>query len=281
MSFLNIFNQSNLAGAGQTFTEQAQQTKQALTGKEATPGTAAPAASQVMEQAAGITAQKQKQATLGQAQQAQQQAGTAFQQQQTDIKVAQDQRDQQMSQILSNNQQKINQIHQTLSEKGAQLGEQEYASSIAQLEFLHNQSDRKFADQCARDGEVRRLDDATQMKKALMFAAFDTQISQLQNNIKFNTAMQADERTFQQYLGTISPEMAIQVAVEEYKLKQSGLAVQGMVKGVSEAAPAIGEWAVTPGDTAQRIPGLPAGGGVEAAIPDYGTGFGNINLNIS
>ena len=254
MSFLNIFNQSNLAGGGQTFAEQATQTKQALTGKEETPGTAVAAPSQVADQAANITAQKQKQATLGQAQQVQQQAGTAFQQQQTEIKVAQDQRDQQMSQILSNTQQKINQIHQKLSEQGTQLGEQEYNASIAQLEFLHNQADRKFSDQCARDGEVRRLDDATQMKKALMFAAFNTQITQLQNNIKFQTAIQADERTFQQYLGTIAPEMAIQVAVEEYKLQQSGEAIKGMVSGVAKAAPDIGQYMATPSPTPKPSP---------------------------
>jgi len=242
MSFLDILNKKQLVGGGQTATEQAGSFKQAIGGKETSAG-GTPAASQVSENVATAQVSSQKKQLLQTAQTQQQKVAEQFTQQQQVTRLDENERAQRRSELLSQNQQKIQQIHQRLSQAGSTMDDNEKEANLEQLSFLHGQSDRKWADSVVNEGTKRRLDDSNQMKEALLYATFSDNIDQLNSDNDFKRMLNADDREFQQSLARISPEYAIESALKSFSQEQSQRAYQGMVEGVQKNTPAIAEYA--------------------------------------
>lgn len=119
-------------------------------------------------------------------------------------------------------------------------------------------SDRKYVDKIQIEGDKRRLDDAVQLKSAIMYATFEEQIDQLNEDTEFQRSLNADDRTWTEYLATIDPEAAIQASLMSYKSQQSQKAYEGMAEGV-----------VTAGKTyaSSITPGTPEGTEIETAMP--------------
>lgn len=249
MSLLDTLNKSQQLGGGESFTEQASQMKGALTGK-AQPEAEGPAKSNVAEQVAVSQAQSEKQTMLDQLTSQQKSAQveqTGIQQQQ---KLSEQELKQKETSIVMGAQRQFNELNRKFAEESSALTVEQKGAMLEQMAFLNNLSDRKYMSEVKNEGMRRRLDDQNQMKEALMYAEFDDMVTLLNKDLSFKKAMSADERTFNEYLSTISPEAAISAAVAMYNQQQSQKAFEGMTKGIAENTPKIMEAA--PG-VAQKV----------------------------
>lgn len=239
MSFLDIYNKSQGAAGAASFTDQAQSMKSALTGKEQAAPTG-PAKSQVAESVASSAAGEAKQDLLQQAQGTQ----TQFEEKKAEIaqtrQITAQEYAQKKDEVVAQAQRQFDAIHRDFSENIANMDAQKQEVVMDQMSFLHGFTDRKFADTMQREGEKRRLDNAVQMKIAQLYSAFDDYIDMLNKDNEFKKAMESDDRTFQEYIAKLGPEAAIQAALMQYKSQQSQAATEGMVKGVTDQAGALG-----------------------------------------
>ena len=234
MAFMDILNQNQqqATGAGQSFTQQATQMQQALTGKSVAP--APIQKSNIAEQTATAAAQVPVKQELAKAQTQQQgadlqAAATAQKDREND-----QQYQQKRAAIVADTQRKMDALYNNVTQNYASMDEKQQAASMQQIEFYHNLSDTKYIDQVQQEGEKRRLDDSTQLKTAMMYATFDDNITLVKNSQDFQAAFNADNRTFQQYLATIRPDFAINMAVQDYQRLQAGKAAEGMSEGVGK-----------------------------------------------
>lgn len=244
MSFLDIYNKGKGAAGATSFTDQAQAMKSALTGKEqAAP--VGPAKSQVAEAAATSAAGEEKKNLLQQAQGVQ----TKFEEQKADVaqtrRLTAQEYVQKKDEVVAQAQRQFDTIHRDFSENLADMDAQKQTAILDQMSFLSSFTDRKFSDNVQREGDRRRLDNAVQMKTAQLYAAFDDHIDLLNKDLEFKKAMEADDRTFQEYLAKLDPAAAIEASLIEYKSKQSQAAGEGMIKGATEKAGTLGETAST------------------------------------
>ena len=241
MSFLDLLNQQkqNQTGLGQTFTQQAEQMKTALTGKEVAP--APIQKSNLAEQTATAGALAATGQQLKQAQGVQQQADTQAAQIQQQRRMTSDEYQQKQSDLVAQTQRQFNIVYNKLSENYKNLDEQQQEQGISQLEFLHNLADKKYTDQIQVEGDKRRLDDQTQMQTAMLYATFDDSIDMIKQDEEFKRAFNADNRTFNEYIATILPSSAIQAALTQYRGEQSEKAAEGMARGISGSGKELGE----------------------------------------
>ena len=239
MSFLDIYQQKQQAGLGQSFTDQANALKSALQGKE----TGAPAVkkSQVAEDVAQAQNVEQQKGAYQQAQQVQQKGVQEYAQIEQQKRLTSLDFKQKESDLVTQAQRQADSIYNNLATNFANLGADQKAAQLAQLEFLHNLTDRKYVDKIQLEGDKRRLDDQNQLKTAILYATFDNQMAQLNSDLEFKKALAADERTFNEYLATIDPRAAIKASLIEYSSKQSQAAAEGMASGVVSAAQKYGE----------------------------------------
>jgi len=235
MSLLDVLNNKKDSLKNSTsFTQQAEQMKSALTGRES--GQPAVQKSNVAEQITATGAVAAEKQVLGAAQATQKQADTQTAQ------IAQQQRlqsidyQQKESELTAQAQRNFNTIYTKLSESYLDLDEASKEEQLEQLKFFHNLADRKYVDLIQLEGDRRRLDNDVQMKTALLYSTFDDQIDQLNSDVEFKRALAADERGWQEYLATIDPQAALEAALIKYKSEQAEKATIGMAKGVSDAA---------------------------------------------
>jgi hypothetical protein len=232
MAFLDVFKQKQTAGFGRSFTDQAAELKQALTGKEAAPSTLA--TSNVGEQLAVAQTNEQQSQQINQAQQVQEKGAlehAQLQQQQNLINIDYRQKE---SDLVRQVQRQADQVYQKLSDNYSALRAEDKIASLQQLGFLQDLADRKYMSQIQLEGDRRRLDNASQQQEAMLYAAFEDNMALLNSDLGLKRALAADERVFQEYLATINPEAAIQAALTEYTSKQRQEATVGMAKNVSE-----------------------------------------------
>ena len=244
MSFMDVIqqNQQSTTGAGQSFTQQATQMQQALTGKSIAP--ASIQKSNIAEQTATDQAKTGMKQELTKAQGVQQEADlqTASIAQKDRENDAQYQRKRYA--LVSDSQHKLDEIYSQITQNYSELDQKRQASALQQIEFYTNLTDQKYMDQIQVEGDKRRLDDNAQMKEALMYATFSDNISLLKQNEDFQAAFNADDRSYNLYLAGIRPEFAIGLAVQEYKNQQSAKAIEGAGVAIASSAKGIGEGAV-------------------------------------
>ena len=235
MSFLDIYNQQGGAAGASTFTDQAKQIQQALSGKAPTQEVG-PSKTNLQEQAATAQVQSQQQNLLGQAQaeqdKATQQSASISQQQQ----FTSEQYAQKKDTAIAAAQRQFNAIHQQFAANIDKLDEEKKAATLDQLSFLQGFVDRKYADMVVMEGDKRRLDEADQMRTAQLYATFNTQVDMLNKDVAFKEAVEGEDRKWNEYLATIDPEAAIQSALISYRSEQSQRAGEGMTKGIVDAS---------------------------------------------
>jgi hypothetical protein len=194
----------------------------------------APAKSTVAADVASQQVAQQKKALLQQAQEnqgklKQQEKGIALSSQ-----LSKDEAQQRENSMLQNVNRQINDLYFKLQGQTKDINNEKQIGEIEQLTFLNNLSNRKWADTVKAEGAKRRLDVDSQMKDALMYANFDDMMYSLNQDLKFKSALMADDRAFNEYLATIEPEAAINAAIQMQKAEASAAAVKGAVKGVTE-----------------------------------------------
>jgi len=240
----------------------------------------APAKSTVAADVATQQVGQQKKALLSQAQEVQQKQKTQAESIATTEQLSVDQMKQRENSMLQNVNRQINDLHSKLYNQRLDMNNDQQAAQLEQLTFLNNLSNRKWADTVKTEGAKRRLDNEGQMKEALLYANFDDMMGMLNSDIEFKKMINADERTFLEKLATITPQAALDAAVQIQKDANAAASIQGAVKGVTAGAQTLAEsgkpaeW-LTPAAPVQEpgsgviAPDLKTYGGIPATLPKY------------
>jgi hypothetical protein len=136
-------------------------------------------------------------------------------------------------------------IYNRLLIDGAKLGDEEYAAKIEQLSFYNAQFAAKYQDDLAREGALRRLDNAQQARVALQYAVFSDNIDLIQKDKEFRAMLSADQRTFERKMAEIDGSRALQIALNTMKNDAAQKSWASMSEGAAKGT-AAGMSAFTP-----------------------------------
>jgi hypothetical protein len=232
MSLLDVLNKQQLLGRSTSFTQQAEQMKAALTGKEQAPESVQKtsveediAKKQVVEEAQPVV--QSIQAIQRKADLESQQIAQQRRQLTADYK-------QKENELISQVQRQSDQIFARVSEEYASLDVNRKVERLEQLSFLNNLADREYVAKMQIEGTKRRLDQESQWKQAAMYAAFEDQVDLLNEDINFKKLMEADDRTFKEMLAKIEPQAILESAIISYRSEQSAGAMRGIGEGIEK-----------------------------------------------
>lgn len=111
-------------------------------------------------------------------------------------------------------------------------------AELEQLAFALRMRDQQYVDQLQRVGKVQRLENNLQWREEMSSTVLGAQMDSFLSDIDFKKKFYADQRSFDESLATINPEMAMSIAQAAMKDEQNSMIFQGL--GTAGAAAAKG-----------------------------------------
>lgn len=118
--------------------------------------------------------------------------------------------------------------------KGLNL--QKDKARMEQAGFMLRMGNQQYIDKLQMEGRKSRLDDAIAFNEELNRSVFSQELDLFSNSLEFRNLMQADARSFQQQLGNMDNEFAMQIAMADNKAAGSQMMWSGIGSAVGGAA---------------------------------------------
>lgn len=149
---------------------------------------------------------------------------------------------------------------------------------MEQVGFMLRLGNQQYIDQLQLEGKKARLNSAAGFQDALQQTVFADEMDLFSNSLEFRNLMQADARNFQQELGRMDLEFALQVAKAENKAAGAQMMWSGVGTlvgaGLSYSA---GQEKAVPKTGVEQTEGAPLQSAMNAPAPPVSSNLGTLS----
>jgi hypothetical protein len=133
-------------------------------------------------------------------------------------------------------------IWNNFERENKQLAFRKDAASLEQLGFSLRLRDQQYVDQLTRIGKLRRLENENEFRKEFTRLQLGNNLSMFLDDLGFKEALYADQRTFEEMLAKINPDMAMRMATNAMKDASTSQIFQGVGTLASTGVTAYGNY---------------------------------------
>jgi len=190
--------------------ERLREMQRATSGKLA--GETGPAAASLAEQVAATAAEQQRQEDVLQGKIQAEQLSMQERQQQEETRQKSRQLDEQMLNAKQDMQNKVSNILQDYTQRGGELDLREESARTQYAIAMMRLSNDDYLDQLEVEASRSRLQEEASFSWELTQSVFEDELSILKNDLSFRSAINADERTFKEYIAEMQLETALELS---------------------------------------------------------------------
>jgi hypothetical protein len=150
--------------------------------------------------------------------------------------------DMSLASMLSERKLSEDSIWNNFERENKQLALRQDASSLEQLGFNLRLRDQQYVDQITRVGKLRRLEDENEFRNEFTRLQLGNNLNMFLDDLGFKEALYADQRTFEEMLARINPEMAMKMATDVMKDESTSQIFQGIGTLASTGAKAYEDY---------------------------------------